>query len=231
MPLIKFYRADYSSAGITDAVLRELEAATGRPLAERIDVTLRSGTREPDFLAVNPNGFVPALVLPKEGDEEEEETLWESAAITMYLGETYGVDAGLYPAATTSSSSSSSAGGSSRRRAQAAKWIVWSNVNLPMHARQISRVVHGPKDDDAAVQALREKDAEAARAELGKLLRVLDGGLRGKEYLLATGYSLADTHIWAFMSYIKMLGVDLDSMPDLKAWIDRVGAREPLQGL
>ncbi len=215
MSLIKFYRADYSSAGITDAIFRELEAAAGRPLAERIDVALRTGTRDAAFLAVNPNGFVPALVL------EDGVPLWESAAITLYLGERFGVDAGLYPAAAKPT-----------QRGQAVQWIVWSNVNLPLTARQISRVLHGTKDEDAGVQALRERDAEAAKGELAKQLRVLDGGLAGKEYLLGEGgYSLADTHIFAFMGYIEMLGVDMEGMDNLKGWMERVGAREPLKGL
>ncbi|EGX88150.1 glutathione S-transferase [Cordyceps militaris CM01] len=216
MSLIKFYRADYSTAGITDAVLQELEAAVGRPLATRIDVALRSGTRAPEFLAVNPNGFVPALVLP----DDPAQPLWESAAITMYLGEAYGVDAGLYPA---------SAGAA---RAHAVKWIVWSNVNLPLQARQVSRVVHCQQEEqDEGVRALREKDAEVAREELRKLLGVLDGGLQDRPYLLGETYSLADTHIWAFMTYIKMLKVDMEGLTNLTAWIERVGAREQLKGL
>ncbi|KAJ6790210.1 hypothetical protein PWT90_09451 [Aphanocladium album] len=211
MSLIKFYRADYSTAGVTDAVFRELEAATGRTLAERIDVSLRDGTRQPEFLAVNPNGFVPAIV-------HDGVPLWESAAITMYLGELHGVDAGLYPPAKT------------MQRGQAVKWIVWSNVNLPMNARQVSRVIHGKPEEDAAVWELRKKDAETAKEALEKQLLVLDGGLEGKEFLVGE-YSLADTHIWSFMSYIKMLGLDLDKMKNLTSWIDRVGAREQLKGL
>ncbi|KAJ3491160.1 hypothetical protein NLG97_g5645 [Lecanicillium saksenae] len=77
MSLIKFYRSDRSTAGITDAVFKELEAAAGKPLAERIDLSLPDGeTRTPAFLAVNPNGQVPAIV-------HDGAALWESVAITM----------------------------------------------------------------------------------------------------------------------------------------------------
>ncbi|OAQ98755.1 hypothetical protein LLEC1_06618 [Akanthomyces lecanii] len=138
----------------------------------------------------------------------------------MYLGELHGVGAGLYPGEETP-----------ELRGQAMKWIVWSNVNLPMTARQISRVLHGDKEEDGEVRKVRERDAETARGELEKQLQVLDGGLEGREYLLGEKYSLADTHIWSFMTYIKMLGVDLDKMGNLKAWLERVGAREQLKGL
>ncbi|KAM3458372.1 hypothetical protein MY3296_000578 [Beauveria thailandica] len=221
MSLIKFYRANYSSAGITDAVLAELEAAAGHPLATRIDVSLHSDTRTASFLAINPNGHVPALVLPSG------EPLWESAAITLHLGQVHGAAAGLYP-------------DTAEERAQAAKWIVWANVNLPMHARTVARVVPGMRKDgdekeeeekEEGVRRVREMDAETARGELGRLLGVLDGGLEGREYLLERGYTLADTHIWAFMAYIKMLGVDIERWGNVKRWMESVGGREQLKGL
>lgn len=208
---LKFYHAPYSTAGITVAVLAELEAAHGKTLAERIEVTLHDGTRKPEFLAINPNGFVPAIV-------HNDVPIWESAAITMYLGEQFGVEHHLYPPPSTC-------------RGLAMKWIVWSNVNLPLNARAISKVMHGKGDEPEDVMKVRKADAETAREELAKQLAVLDGGLKGKQYLLGEDYCLADTHIWSFMSYIKMLGVDLEKTPDLKAWIDRVGAREQLKGL
>ncbi|OAA36740.1 glutathione S-transferase [Beauveria brongniartii RCEF 3172] len=218
MSLIKFYRANYSSAGITDAVFAELEAAAGHPLATRIDVSLRSETRTASFLAINPNGHVPALVLPSG------EPLWESAAITLHLGEVHGVAAGLYP-------------DTAEERAQAAKWIVWVNVNLPMHARTVARVVPGmskdggEEEEEEGVRRVREMDAETARGELGRLLGVLDGGLEGKEYLLERGYTLTDTHVWSFMTYIKMLGVDMEKWGNVKRWMESVGGREQLKGL
>ncbi|KAM3507520.1 hypothetical protein MY10362_001723 [Beauveria mimosiformis] len=218
MSLIKFYRANYSSAGITDAVLAELEAAAGHPLATRIDVSLRSETRTASFLAINPNGHVPTLVLPSG------EPLWESAAITLHLGEVHGVAAGLYP-------------DTAEERAQAAKWIVWANVTLPMHARTVARVVPGMSKDgggeeeEEGVRRVREMDAETARGELGRLLGVLDRGLEGREYLLERGYTLTDTHVWAFMAYIKMLGVDIEKWGNVKRWMESVGGREQLKGL
>ncbi|KAM3513428.1 hypothetical protein MY11210_002908 [Beauveria gryllotalpidicola] len=184
MTLIKFYRANYSSAGITDAVLAELEAAAGHPLATRIDVSLRSETRTASFLAINPNGHVPALVLPSG------EPLWESAAITLHLGEVYGVAAGLYP-------------DTAEERAQTAKWIVWTNVNLPMHARMVARVVPGmskeeEEEEEEGVRRVREMDAETARGELERLL--------------------------------GMLGVDMERWGNVKRWMESVGGREPLKG-
>ncbi len=46
--------------------------------------------REPDFLAVNPAGFVPAMITP------EGEVLHETAALMLYLADRHGLD-GLAP--------------------------------------------------------------------------------------------------------------------------------------
>ncbi|KAI9880154.1 MAG: hypothetical protein M1823_006761, partial [Watsoniomyces obsoletus] len=90
-----------STASITQGVLAELDIE-----CERVKLDIEAGdTRKPDFLKVNPNGRVPAIV-------HDGTPIWESAAITMYLGELFGVDAELYPAP-------------GPKRGEAMKWIVW----------------------------------------------------------------------------------------------------------
>jgi len=84
---LTFYYAPMSTSNITEAILAEL----GTP-CERVQLDISAGdTRKPDFLKINPNGRVPAIV-------HEGTPIWESSAITMYLGEVFGVDAQLYPA-------------------------------------------------------------------------------------------------------------------------------------
>lgn len=56
---------------------------------ERVQLSIEPGdTRTTAFLKVNPKGRVPAIV-------HEGTSIWESSAITMHLGETFGVDAEL----------------------------------------------------------------------------------------------------------------------------------------
>lgn len=100
---LTFYFAPFSTAVITATVLDELEHGQS-PLAERVELSLGDGTRSPEFLAVNPNANVPAIV-------HDGVSVWESAAITMYLGETFGVRRSLYPDL-------------GPRRGEAMKWIV-----------------------------------------------------------------------------------------------------------
>lgn len=119
---IKFYYAPFSTASVTQAVLGELEHGQDKPLAERISVNLLEGdAKTKDFLAnVNPNGLIPVII-------HDGVAIWESSAITMYLGELFGtahkvdgVDAPLYPEA-------------GPRRGEAMKWIAWANLHLAAH--------------------------------------------------------------------------------------------------
>ena len=81
MSLIFFY-APQSTATLTNLVLEEL----GVP-HDKKKVDLRAGeAAKAELLKVNPNGKVPAIV-------HDGVAIWESSAITMYLGETFGVAA------------------------------------------------------------------------------------------------------------------------------------------
>ena len=114
---LTFYFAPMSTASITEAVLAEL----GTP-CDLVTLDISAGdTRSPDFVKVNPNGRVPVIV-------HEGMPIWESSAITMYLGEIFGVDAKLYPAP-------------GPKRGEAMKWIAWSNVTLVEPASRLSALL------------------------------------------------------------------------------------------
>ena len=96
---LTFYYSPMSTAAITELVLAELDVPY-----EKVEIDLKKGeTRKPEFLRLNPNGKVPLVV-------HDGIPIWESAAITMYLGEAFGVDRGLYPEPGT-------------KRGEAMKWI------------------------------------------------------------------------------------------------------------
>ena len=81
---LKFYFAPNTTAMTTSSVLDELEHGQSSPLAERIELSTSAGdTRTADYLKINPNGKVPAIV-------HDGIAIWESAAITIYLAELYG---------------------------------------------------------------------------------------------------------------------------------------------
>lgn len=211
---LTFYYAPMSTASITEAVLAELNIT-----CERIALDISAGdTRNPAFLKINPNARVPAIV-------HEGTSIWESSAITMYLGETFGVDAKLYPAP-------------GPKRGEAMKWIVWSNVTLAEAAGRLAAAL--PVDSDGGVQtnsldwvppeqrsaATREK----ATTDIAACIKILDGALSDKSFLLGE-YSLADTHLQGFVGWISSMEVDLSPFTNVLFWMKQCSERPALAKL
>lgn len=161
---IVFYYAPMTSPMIVQGALAELGVPYGQ-----VGVDLEAGEQyKPWFRQLNPNGKVPVLL-------HDGVPIYESAAIMLHLGETFGVDKGLYPEPGLT-------------RAAVVRWIVWCSVTL---AEANSRVHHNCSEKFPA--ALRnEKAGEAARGEVHVLLRILDSAIMNKNYLVGDRFSLAD---------------------------------------
>ena len=193
---LQFYFAPMSTAGITSLVLEELAVP-----CEKIQVDLRGGgTHKPEYLRLNPNGKVPLIV-------HDGVPIWESVAITMYLGETFGVEKGLYPAP-------------GPKRGEAMKWIVWANVTAGDAVFRWARntLEWTPPEQRNA------KAGEAALKDVHSCLRILDEALAGKEFLLG-GFTLTDAHLYSFTSWLRHMKVDFSEYRNLNAWNGRCAAR------
>jgi glutathione S-transferase len=207
-----FYFAPMSTASVTEAVLAELDVS-----CERIELEIgANGTRRPDFLVINPNGRVPTIL-------HDGVVIWESAAITLYLGEIFGVTAGLYPPA-------------GLQRGEAMKWIVWTNMVLAEAGGRLAITLDG---DGAAQEGspdwvqpeLRDaRVADKAKQDINSGLHILDSALAGKLFLLGD-YSLVDTHAQCFVSWLGMMGIDIPAYPHVSAWLQRCVARPALAKL
>jgi glutathione S-transferase len=193
---LKFYYSPMSTASITTLVLEELGVS-----CERIKVDIQKGeTKKADFLKVNPNGKVPVIV-------HDGSVIFESAAITMYLGETFGVDKKLYPAA-------------GPKRGEAMKWIVWSSATLGEAAGRWMRNTLDwvPKEQQNA------KAGEAALKEAQDCLGILDQSLGTKPFLV-DDYSLADAHVNSLVDWLRHMKLDFAPYERLNAWSKRCAAR------
>jgi glutathione S-transferase len=193
---LTFYYSPISTSSLTEIVLEEL----GVPV-EKVKLDIQKGdTKKPDFLKLNPNGKVPTLV-------HDGTVLWESAALTMYLGEMFGVEKKLWPAA-------------GPKRGEAMKWVVWTNVTL---GDAVSRYTHNTMDWFPAEQH-NAKAAEAAKKDIGECLRVLDESLEGKQFLVGD-YTLADTHLNSLTDWLRHMKIDFTPYARLDAWGKRCSAR------
>ena len=64
--------------------------------------------------------------------------------------------------------------------------------------------------------------------ETKRLYTVLDRQLAGRDYLVDE-YSIADIANWCWVRAHEWAGVSIDDLPNLKAWVERIGARPAVQ--
>ena len=211
---LTFYFAPMSTASITEAVLAELDIPF-----DLVTLNISSGdTRKPEFLKINPNGRVPAIV-------HEGVAIWESSAITMYLGEVFGVDKKLYPTP-------------GPKRGEAMKWIAWSNVTFAEAASRLFASLPPEMQGDAETNSQEKvvpemKSAvamEKAKADLVDCLRILNDGLEGRSFLTGD-YSLADTHLQGIVGWIGSMDIDLTPFSNVTEWLKRCYERPAIAKL
>lgn len=168
---LTFYFAPMSTASTVHWSLEEL----GIPY-EAVQVDLADDADKKRKLGpVNPNLKVPVLV-------HDGTAIFESAAIQIYLGETFGVEKGLFPPPGT-------------KRGEALMWLVWANVTL---GEAVSRWQRNTSERVPA--ALRHAPAgEEARKDVDRLLGLFQGELGDKSYVLGDAVSLVDFHLASFM--------------------------------
>ncbi len=163
-----------------------------------------AGARSPKFLAINPNGRLPAIV-------DDDFVLFESLAITLYLAKKHALGT-LYPA-------------SLHGEAEAWQWSFWAiaEVDLGVNIWSLHAVRLPPSERNAA------KRDEALRV-LAAPFGVLDDAVARQPYLLGRTFTIADLNVAAVIS--RAMDMDLSQRPNLKDWLrrclDRPAARAAL---
>jgi len=152
-----------------------------------------AGARKPEYLAVNPNGRLPAI-------EDGDFVLWESQAITLYLAKKHSPGR-LYPATL-------------QGEAKAWQWSLWAanEVERAVNIWSLHAVRLPPEDRDPQTLA-------QTLAILAPPFRVLDGALAGSPYLLGNDFTVADLNVAAVTS--RAIGMDLATTPRLADWLRR----------
>jgi glutathione S-transferase len=161
---------------------------------EHIPVEIgQAGARQPEYLAINPNGRLPAI-------DDGGFALWESLAITLYLAKKHGTGR-LYPATLEG-------------EAKAWQWSLWSvqEVDRGVNIWSLHAVRLPPADRDP------QRLAEALKV-LEAPFRVLDGALADRPYLLGDDFTVADLNVSAVIS--RAIDMDLSGTPRLGDWLRR----------
>lgn len=131
----------------------------------------------PEFLALNPNNKIPAILDPQ-GPGGVPLTLWESGAILIYLAEKTGQLLPADPAA----------------RYQALQWLMWQMGGLGPMLGQLG-FFHKFAGKDFEDKRPRDRYV----AESKRLLGVLNKHLAGRDWIMGTDYSMADIAIFPWV--------------------------------
>ena len=157
--------------------------------------------KTPDFLAINPNGRIPAIV----DHEADDFAVFESGACLIYLAEKTGR---LMPA-------------DAKGRSRVLQWLMFQMGGIgPMMGQANVFFRYFPEKIPAVI--------DRYQGESKRLFRVLDGQLKDHEYL-AGDYSIADIANWAWVRTHRWSGVEMDDLPHLKRWRDAIRARPAVQ--
>jgi glutathione S-transferase len=166
---------------------------------EHIKTNFATGdTRQAAYLKINPNGKSPAL---QDGDV----TLWESLAINLYLARKY--DKGLWPKTVAD-------------EGHTFKWSIWAMTEAeePVLTALLHRVFFPENQRDKA-------KADDAAQRFTTPLRVLDGELGGKPFLLGNAFTVADLNVASVISWAPMAGLDLGAAVNVPGWMSRCTSR------
>jgi len=166
-----------------------------------IPVDILSGDqRKPEFLPINPNGRLPALV-----DHDAPEgplPVFESGAILIYLAE----KAGRFLAS------------SGKARIDALGWLMWQMGGLGPIAGQAHHFRrYAPEGNEYATDRFVNESA--------RLYGVMNGRLEAVEWLAGDEYTIADIACWGWVWYHRMHGQSLDDFPSVARWFDTTSRR------
>lgn len=191
---ITLYAAPMSSAIPVMQAMEELDVPH-----ELVLLDLQAGDqRKADFLALNPNGQVPTLVV-------DGTPMFEALAILQWLGDRYGVERGLWPAVDTS------------ERLEALSWSTWMYVSFTAVTQRLIFAT-GDRVDPTLHH---EGQAKLAHQHLQDKLTILDGRLASCGHLVGDRFTLADLAVASGVTYATFLGVSTQGHEHVEQWLAR----------
>lgn len=167
---------------------------------ENVAIDMGKGeTRTPEFLAINPNGHIPAI-------DDDGFVLWESMAINLYLAKKH-ARGSLYPIRFED-------------EARAWQWSFWgmTEVERPVLTAMFHRALLPEDKRDP-------KLADQCERELGRPLMVLDQAVADRPYLLGEHFTVADLNLASILSWARPARIDFSHVPKAADWMKRCAER------
>lgn len=163
---------------------------------EQVTVNLMAGEQQqPEFLAINPNAKVPALV---DGPTK----LWESNAIIGYVASHSGQGTTLWP--------------QSDARYDILRWMFWEATRLApvvgaVIGEKILKPMRGGEPDTAVI--------EANLARFRQLGAILNGELEARKFLTGEHVTIADFSIGVWFGYREACGLPVEGLGHVERWL------------
>lgn len=168
---------------------------------ERIDVGGSFGrTKDPDYLAMNPNSLVPTL-------QEDDFVLWESNSIVRYLAGKHGIGK-LQPA-------------DPRLAARANQWMDWQlSVVAPAIRDAFWGLIRTPEAerDPAAIAKSQAATTEA--------MKILDGALARTAFVAGDAFSMGDIPVGVMAYRFRKLVPQRPALDNLERWFAAIEKRK-----
>lgn len=169
-------------------------------------------TTTPEFLSLNPNNKIPAIIDPN-GPSGAPMALWESGAILIYLADKTGKLMPEDPA----------------RRYETMQWVMFQMGGVGPMFGQI-----GFFHKFAGREIEDKRPLERYVGEAKRLLNVIEGRLEGRTWIMGDEYTIADLIMWP---WVRTLGVfyeagellGLDTFKNTNAWVARAAERPASQ--
>lgn len=187
---MKLYYFETPNARKPCAVARYLDSPV-----EFVRVDIAKGEqKQPEFLAINPNGKVPTL-------ENGEVTLWESPAIMCYLAQKAGSD--LWPS-------------DPARQIDVIRWLSWDTAHFSRHASRLFwqryvKPTFGLGEPD-------RQEIEDATGFFKQFAAVLNDHLKGREYVVGDQLSVADFAVASLLPWAEQVELPLDGFGEIERW-------------
>lgn len=165
----------------------------------------RKEQKAPDYLKINPNGRIPALI----DRSNDDFAIFESGAILWYLAGKYGQFLSQDP----------------KERSETLQWLMFqmAGVGPMMGQAMFFQRIAAPNGHDEPYSIQRYVD------ESRRLLDVLDKRLDGRDFLVGDSYSIADIATYPWARAWPWAKLDITGLDHLKAWLKRIDDRPAVQ--
>lgn len=158
--------------------------------------------KKPEFLALNPNGRIPAIV----DRDNDDFVVFETGAILMYLADKTGKFIPSDP----------------KKYSQVMQWLMFQMSGVgPMMGQANVFYRYFPEKIPAAIERYQKEGR--------RLFEVMNTQLASNQYLAGNEYTIADISTWPWVRIHEWSGIDIEGLDHLKRWLDELAERPACQ--